>query len=208
MPVKVFGYALPNFKLDDNFEFISMAQEEYPASEWSNSLIQALEFIDTKYVLIMLEDYWINRPVDVQKIETCFEYIKTNDSILGIDLSGCTAGFSDSTNFLSYRDVNFKKTSYNQTYKFHMQSQLWRTSYLYSVLKPFRSPWQTELYTSDEIRNEEFLQTIGSSETIVKYQIAMRARDRKVVHKSSLFSRDDRNYIMGRIPRGYVWLPV
>ena len=48
-------------------------------SEWSKKAITALKVIKTKYVLLLLEDFFVSTPVDNAKVLDCLDLIKSNN---------------------------------------------------------------------------------------------------------------------------------
>lgn len=59
----------------DNVEIINAGKN----SEWSKKVQVALDQIDTKYVLLMLEDFFVSEPVDNKKIVEALELVRSDD---------------------------------------------------------------------------------------------------------------------------------
>lgn len=73
------GYTKPEFELDENIHFVSLAPKRNPSPKsWSNELIKYFESIDDEYFYFSLEDYLIIRPVNLELIEVCKEMLTPN----------------------------------------------------------------------------------------------------------------------------------
>lgn len=85
--VTVAGYGRPEFELPDNFSFVSIAPHNYPANRWSDGLIWVLNHMTRSHVILMLEDYWLNAPVNEGCVAMMFRYAWQNPDVLRIDLT-------------------------------------------------------------------------------------------------------------------------
>ena len=72
--VIVAGFQAPDFLLPDNFHFHSLGDmADYPVGKWSNALIKLLhDYSKVEVFGLMLEDYWISRPVDRNAISILY----------------------------------------------------------------------------------------------------------------------------------------
>lgn len=145
------GYNPPHFALPNNFQFHSVAPTNAPQKEWSDGLIKFLKFIQDDYILIMLEDYWIQRPVDTRSIEVCLSYMEMDNRVLRFDLTGdtmhCNGDCRDAINFgfLNYYDVVEKPP--DKSYRMSFQAGIWNSKLLLSLLKNGMTPWEVETQT-------------------------------------------------------------
>jgi len=79
------GYSTPQFKLEKNIHFISLAEKRDPSpNSWSNGIIDYFESIEDEYFHFSLEDLLIIRPVDLELIERAKEMM--GPSVGRIDL--------------------------------------------------------------------------------------------------------------------------
>lgn len=70
------------------WRFRSMGRfEDYPAHRWSDAWIKVLEDVAESRFLLMLEDYWLCRPVDVEAIHMLYDYCNQFQNVLKIDLT-------------------------------------------------------------------------------------------------------------------------
>lgn len=61
--------------------------EDYPPQKWSNAFIKVLNEVAHPQFMLMLEDYWVCREVDVVGIHNLFGYAKQFDYLLKADVS-------------------------------------------------------------------------------------------------------------------------
>lgn len=149
--VVVVGYNKPSFELPKNFHFYSLGSVNAPQSRWSDGLIKFLTTTSDDFNIIMLEDYWISRPVDVACINMALEYMQENPYVLRFDLTGDVMhGNGDcrdatSFGFIGHYDIVEKKP--NKEYRMSFQSAIWNNKLLLSLLKKGMNPWEVEMYT-------------------------------------------------------------
>lgn len=122
---------------------------------WSECLSAALASIDTPLVLYMQEDYFIEKPVDVEAISALAQHMIDDPSIKHIGLTHFGAGspiLPDTRSMLS-------RIGPRATYRVSTQAGLWRTDTLQSYLLPWESGWMFELFGTIRSwkRNELFL---------------------------------------------------
>lgn len=86
--VDVIGFAKPPFELPSNFSFHSLGDmANYPVGKWSNALMDYLEIrTDVSHFVLLLEDYWISRPVNLSAIRMLYDYALQFRNVLKIDL--------------------------------------------------------------------------------------------------------------------------
>jgi len=146
------GYREPSFELPNNFRFHSIARAHYPQNRWSDALIKFLRTMKDEYCVLMLEDYWINRPVDVYGIDVLYQYIQTRDDILRFDLTvdvlhvNGDARDANDCGFIGHYDLVEKRPG--QPYRMSYQAGLWNTRLLLSLLVEGKDPWQSEIHTA------------------------------------------------------------
>lgn len=149
--VVVGGYNKPKFALPNNFTFHSLGSTNAPQDTWSNGLIKFLTEMNDDYSIILLEDYWISRPVDTNCIDVAFEYMKSNPSVLRFDLTGdvehCNGDCRDALyfGFINHYDIVEKPPG--KEYRMSFQAAIWNNKLLLSLLEKNRTPWLIEINT-------------------------------------------------------------
>ena len=149
------GFDIKQYKLYPNHKI-----------KWSRMLKETLKRIDTKYVLLTQDDYWLEDVVDQDKVEQCLKWMEQDDNI---------AVFS----FMPAHTPNIKNDKYsgfelrprNGTYRFNCQIAVWRRERLIKFLGSFYSPWEWEIYGSfaGRVYKDEFYVVSNGDPLIFKY---------------------------------------
>lgn len=149
--VSVVGYNPPHFAMPNNFRFFSLGNHNAPQERWSDGLIKYLNSTKDDYSVLLLEDYWLTRPVDVEAINLALDYMRTETRILRFDLTGdvmhCKGDCRDAipAGFISHYDIVQKPPGVE--YRMSFQPAIWNNKLLLSILVRHRNPWEVEMYT-------------------------------------------------------------
>ena len=118
-----------------------------PKKYWGGRLLDSIGYIDSKYILLMLDDYLCENPVITDKVQKYIDILENNPELACVTL----ANIPDSKNIpcdcsdLVYRPQRGK-------YLVNTQVSIWRKDLLQKVVWPKDTPWQTELYGSIRAR--------------------------------------------------------
>ncbi len=106
---------------------------------WSHGLVKALEEINTTYVVLMLEDFFLQQPVDNNRIQECVKSIADlNGNMLRlIPNPGPDKSISESS--------LIGKITPNSPYRVSTQAAIWKKSALMTILKDGESAWEFEI---------------------------------------------------------------
>lgn len=179
LPVDVVGFgdapALPV-----GVEFTSLGpQEDYPVDRWSDALIEYLNRLTVSTVWLMLEDYWLTRPVNAQAIDNCFMMMFNNiDRVLRIDLtSDRVEGGKPTIEISSRGSTDFIMSAPNSSYNVSLQAGLWNREKLLQILEPGENPWEFEILGTQRlndrlVRGEPFA-VLGTRQWPVRYNGVM-----------------------------------
>lgn len=199
-PVVVAGYKPPEFDLPPNFEFYSIAPEDYGKNSWTTGLIEFLQAMPDEHFVLLLEDYWICRGVNHQAVETLHEFCQQHPQVLRMDLTDDRLYCGGMTDFnyvpyYGYLDIIWTPT--DSPYQCSTQAAIWSKSNLLSVLVPEESGWQMETYkpgvdigTAKNIRNRSDLWVLGTRQRPVRYANMTRGGDSETLHMEWLTPED------------------
>jgi hypothetical protein len=154
------GYKKPEFELNDNVHFISLAEKRAPApNSWSNNLIDFFESIDDEYFLFSLEDLFIIRPVDLVLIKTCHEIM--TPTIGRIDLwNSVQFGRGEHLSPHTVKNgITFMKEPKNaspQIYKVSCSNSIWNRKWFLKTLERNWSTFDWETKGNDGRNNDEY----------------------------------------------------
>lgn len=108
--------------------------------KWGKRFIESLKYVKTKYVLLMLDDYFIYEPVKVNKIFELLELMEEDD-ISNIQL----AERDDVVNHPTKHNTLNEVDQYAK-YRFNFQVSIWKTAKLFTYLRAHESPWEHEYW--------------------------------------------------------------
>ncbi|MEO5643292.1 MAG: hypothetical protein ABIQ40_19505 [Bacteroidia bacterium] len=136
------------------------------AADWSTDTRKLLEQIPEKYVIILLEDYFLEQAVNQEWLSACLEFTKKkNASFMRIasfrkDYEPMYA-FDRSTD-----NPRFGITRLNAPFRVNLQAGIWNRNDLLELIKDGESPWEFEVQGSVRSRtmHKPFLGITESSE--------------------------------------------
>ncbi len=110
---------------------------------WSKRLKAHLKLIDTKYVLVLLDDFFMESEVLDDKINLCLEEMEKDKDIVHF-------GFVPTLweNIDDNRYSGFELRKKNSPFRVNTQAGLWRKSELNALIREHESPWDFEVYAS------------------------------------------------------------
>lgn len=107
---------------------------------WSQRLLYSLENIETPYVLLVLDDFYIKSKVRLEVLEDC---IRRMDADKNVQLF--TFAWQPGPNVVEENADIFERRGRWARYKVNAQIGLWRVSYLKRIIRKTENPWQFEL---------------------------------------------------------------
>lgn len=165
------GYTKPDFEIDADWYSIGDFAD-YPVDRWSDGLIEFMAHVEDEIMLFLMDDYWLNAPVNHSKIMLLASYLETHDGIARLDVTHdrLKANWSDLSTMFGIDDLIISDPE--SAYYFSYQAALWRKSMLLKCLEPHESPWDSELRGSNRL-NEAGYYVLGTKQYPMRYTIAM-----------------------------------
>lgn len=117
------------------------------APKWSGRIHEYLKTINTEYVLLILDDFILEKDVNEAEINRMLSLIRNDPHIANIAM----ADIFDKNNYVSEFEHLVYRTS-KADFLLNLQVGLWKKSILLELLREDESPWQTELYGSIRAR--------------------------------------------------------
>jgi hypothetical protein len=140
-PYKVY---LTSNQQEFNSPGISVVKSGIP-SDWSSELLVALEQIPGDYILVMLEDYFMRKPVDTNFIRDAENLVRGQNA----DYLKVTCFPSKYNELWPYKkmesDPRFARIINGAKYEVCLQVAFWKKEFLKSILTRGESPWQFEI---------------------------------------------------------------
>jgi len=172
LDVEVAGFTKPE-GLPDDVAFYSLGKfTDYPVNKWSDGVIKYLESVQDELVLVMLEDYWLMRPILREVVAAAEMYMRSHSQMVRFDLAADRMFSKDARYAGSYGpfDMCVCKGSYSLSF----QASIYRRDALLSLLRPGETPWQAELSGSARL-NKTYLGdvVVGTYQWPINYMIAV-----------------------------------
>lgn len=175
--VIVAGFQTPDFELPANFHFHSLGDmADYPVGRWSDALIKLLHDYSTVEVFgLMLEDYWISRPVDRQAISILYWYMKQFKYVLKMDLCADRLYAAGVTDYDNCGHLDLMRSDPASQYHMSLMTGLWNRELMLRYLIPDESPWDVELQGTPRVRvDADAVLVLGTRQWPVKHILAHR----------------------------------
>lgn len=129
-------------------DYIPILTEE---SNWTNSLLIALDKLETEYVFIILDDFFLVRNFESFSIENAVKILEETGSDKYVYHYPHVA-FQNTLDETSL-GPNIYKVQQNSEYTMTLQPAIWRISFFKKCLKAGESPWQFEIDGSARVNN-------------------------------------------------------
>ncbi len=178
--VIVGGFEPPDFKLPKNFFFQTLGpQERYPLQKWSNGLHKLITSYPYDIFCLMLEDYWIIRPVDVEVVETLYRYMVQFAYVIRMDLTADRqfAGEIEDYDVIG-ADIDLVKSKPFSPYHMSLMTAIWRKKHFLNILRPDETPWQLEMVGTERLSEmEDEILVLGTKQRPIRHTLAFRGGD-------------------------------
>ena len=100
-----------------------------PESEWSRKVQYALEIIDTPYVLLMLEDFFIACDVDNEVVKTAIDTVKKYDiKFYQVLVQALNQGWAKGDAFMGNKRIHI--AAKEKRYAINLQAAIWNAEFL------------------------------------------------------------------------------
>lgn len=107
---------------------------------YGKRILEHLKYVKTKYVLILIDDFFLNDYVDNNEIEKCRTWMEDNQNIAAFFF----APVKDQGNIVSEKYKGYEKRPKVGVYKVSFQAALWRTTDFIESWKKHENPWEWE----------------------------------------------------------------
>lgn len=139
---------------------------------WSERLLKLLEKIPNKYILFMLDDFWINQPVKADEVDKFLGYMEADKKIgficLLYEKRNMSAVPVEVRRTPSAKYPELFQCHPKEPYRITTQAGLWDRKYLMKLLRRHESAWYFE--TRATWRSKFFRRTIYDvKESVIPY---------------------------------------
>lgn len=163
--IVICGFSKPTYHLAIQTEFYSLGdQNDWPVSRWSEKLMMILDEVADKQFVLMLEDYWLIRAVDIAAIIMLSDYAKQFENVLKIDLGMDRLYINGGSNFLyganTYDNVGYLdlvKSPPGTPYQMSLWGGIWNREQLKRVLVPGETPQDIEIAGTSRVTDDQLV---------------------------------------------------
>lgn len=138
-----------------------------PGLTWSQRLAGVLEQIDTEYVFLLLEDFFLQSPFRFDCFETVLEHMRAHPEV-GVIHTTPTGKLP-----VLPEEMFFERTFTENNIT--VTAVLWRKSYLQKLLRPHEDIWEFEWYSGIRAKNypEKVIQYNERFPVIFDYRVVI-----------------------------------
>jgi len=140
-------------------------REIYQKVTWSIQLKETLlNVVDTDFVLLFLEDFYLRSCVNQNKLDFCLNFMQLHKNIANIALYPCPPPSTPTK-----EHPWLLKRSKSSPYLFTLQAGLWRRDRLISFLRDHENPWNFEIWGSIRARrySDDFYAISNNPESLI-----------------------------------------
>lgn len=144
---------------------------------WGERIKACLQNIDSPFVILFLEDFFLQDNVDQKEIEACLEMMSQDENLIAVyfkQIEGYTDNYSANSKYYMMTE--------NKRYKLNLQAGLWRKEELQKLIYDTDSPWSLEEEGQSRIANSEmkFLCSKNGTHTNYEHCVFPYLTDRKL----------------------------
>lgn len=122
---------------------------------WSERMRNVLSQIETEFVLLTLEDYFLKAPFDHKRFEKVMEYIRCHEDVGVVDISprwvSCQQDVADNLKTNDFEDSFFVRN--RESFNITVVPTVWRRDFLMDLLRDHEDVWSFEIYSGIRAKN-------------------------------------------------------
>ena len=108
----------------------------YPIEQWTRGVREALDYVETSKVLLMMDDCFIRRPVDEERLEDALHLLQGNVANVNLERSWDPED--------THYHTGIKRRHHGSQFEVSIMCGLWQKECLYNVMSIDGSPWDVE----------------------------------------------------------------
>ena len=149
----ILGYSNPTFKLEENFEFISLGEDVGPRV--GKDLINFFNSIDDDHFIFCVDDFPLILDIDVKIIEYAKTVMKDNSNVGRFGLTGDNKN-RNHTVIDKTDDYEVIMNTQDVDYKLSAVWSMWNKEYFLKYLTPPMNLWEWEINGSSLSKNDGY----------------------------------------------------
>lgn len=108
-----------------------------PLDQWADGMIEAIDQLQDDVVLLMMDDCFIRRPVDTDRVKYCVDHIGGNVGMFNMERS-----FDRQDKACEFE--GFVRRTHGAPYEVSIMCGIWQAEALKTVLRGCTTPWDVE----------------------------------------------------------------
>lgn len=125
---------------NDSYHLINV-EHPYPNSSWSQRLFDSLKLVETEFVILFLDDFYLESKVNNSEFLKCLTYMKKHKNVKEIAFTKEPGIKRKKISELG--DFSFRR--HLSLYKITAHIAIYRTSFLKNILKRNENAWEFEV---------------------------------------------------------------
>lgn len=126
---------------------VSICHAESSAEPWGKRLYNCVKKIQTPYIIFLLDDFFLEAPVDTGKISQCIEWMEQDHNIATFSFVPTLWEDIDDKKY-----QGFLRRPFRCNYKVNCQAAVWRRDCLLKLIRKHETPWEFEVFASSRAR--------------------------------------------------------
>lgn len=126
---------------------ICVCHAESPSEPWGKRLYDCVKKIQTPYIILLLDDFFLEAPVDEEKVNHCIEWMEQDRNIATFSFVPTLWEDIDDGRY-----PGFLRRPFRCNYKVNCQAAVWRKEYLLKLIRNHETPWEFEVFGSSRAR--------------------------------------------------------
>jgi hypothetical protein len=135
------GYDKPKCDLPDNFDFITIGNDD-DLKNWSSDLINFFNSIDDEHFMVCTDDLFLVDYTNFEVYDKLLKYLD-NPKVGRINVSRDTVN-RPHKDFDTSEGLTIIEAKQSADYRISLSLSIWRRDYFLKNLKPGQTPWQFE----------------------------------------------------------------
>jgi hypothetical protein len=136
-----------------------------PDEDWSTAFTRMLDALPQRFVIVLLEDYLLDRPIDSARIERLVRYTEARDAacLRLLPVPGADVPSVD--------EPEVGELPVGAPYRLSLQAAIWDRASLRALVRPGESPWELEMHGSERTGEIErpFLSVVWTDDPPLPY---------------------------------------
>ena len=119
---------------------------------WSKRMMHVLSEIETEFVFLLLEDFFLLSPFDKTRFEYILQHMRDNPDVGYVNISSPHRVQENNYDFFYERDFNENIPGVNACWM-GVNATIWRRDYMQKILRKHENIWEFEGYSGYRAKN-------------------------------------------------------